>query len=166
VQDLEDALAADGPLAALLDDRLLPSLSGVRPGHQAMLTRHYAVPEPRLPGGETLSYWVEYEGPAEDPQAWHRHYNAHHPKLLAQFPGIRAIEIYTPVFVTCGLDLSERPCLQRNKTVFDDAASMNAAMRSPVREALRHDFHSLPAFRGAAHHFPFLTRSRHPGIAP
>lgn len=159
---LEAALQPAGALAALADPSRLPSLAGASAAQQAMLVRRYPVPEPQPCSERPLSYWVEYEGPAADANAWHGHYNAHHPALLAQFQGIRAIELYTPAVVVCGLPLPQRPCLQRNKTVFDSAEAMNAAMRSPVRIALREDFHRLPPFEGASHHFPFHTLTCRP----
>lgn len=159
---LEAALAIDGYLAPLADPAFLPSLDRTAPCQQAMLARHYPVTDPTGRGETRLSYWVEYEGPAEDPTAWHVHYNRNHPSLMARLPGIRAIEIYTPAVVVCGLGLPERPCLQRNKTVFDSPEAMKAAMLGPVREALRAEFRSLPRFEGASHHFPFLTRTVRP----
>jgi len=57
------------------------------------------------------------------------------------------------------LPIPVRPSMQRNKTVFDSADAMNIAMKSPVREALRSDFHKFPPFEGAALHFPFKTIS-------
>lgn len=162
---LERHLDMQGHLAPLASPSFMRSLAGARPSQQAMLTRRYPVPDARIRTQDErcLSYWVEYAGPATDPNAWHLHYNRHHPMLLAAFPAIRAIEIYTPAVVACGLPLPERPCLQRNKTVFDDIASMNAAMLSPVRDAVRADFHQLPPFQGAALHFPFSTVTCRPG---
>lgn len=160
IQVLEDHLRPSGYLACLAKKSAVPSLAAAQVGHQAMIPRRYPVPDPAdLHGRESISYWVEYAGPAEDAQAWHNAYVRHHPALLAQFPGIRAIEIYTPAVIICGVPIPERPCLQRNKTVFDNAGAMRQAMLSPVRAALREDFHALPPFRGEALHFPFSTTS-------
>lgn len=161
VAAFELMLRPDGYLAALADPAFLPSLNGATASQQAMLIRRYPVSKAqvRSANANSLSYWVEYTGPATDPNAWHDHYTRHHPHLLSRFPGIRAIEIYTPAPVVCGLPLPERSCLQRNKTVFDDAEAMNLAMKSPVRAALRADIHSLPPFQGAALHFPFTSIS-------
>ena len=51
VEDLEAALAADGPLSPLVS---LPSLEGAAMTQQAMLARSFAVPDPvfRTPPGE------------------------------------------------------------------------------------------------------------------
>ncbi|MDH7799541.1 MULTISPECIES: hypothetical protein [unclassified Beijerinckia] len=161
IADLERCLQANGYLSCLADPHFLPSLNGAAASHQAMLTRRYPVAEPQpvaAPEGP-LSYLVEYAGPAADEQAWHRFYVGKHPHLLAKFPGIRKIEIYTPAVVISDLPFSLRTSMQRNKTVFDSAEAMNAAMLSPVRDALRQDFHSFPAFEGEAAHYPFHTLS-------
>lgn len=161
VADLESALKQGGYLSSLLDPVQLPSMRGAPPAQQAMLARRYPVAEPTLASGDgsSLTYWVEYAGPAEDENAWLEFYVAHHPQLLAKFPGIRQFEIYTPATTICGLPIPVRPCMQRNKTVFDSALAMNIAMQSPVRAALREDFHRLPPFKGEALHYPYRTVS-------
>jgi hypothetical protein len=158
IGDLEHALKPHGYLHALAHHDMLPSLEGAIASHQAMLTRRYPVAEP--PGDaarELLSYMVEYEGPAADENAWHLFYVTGHPPLLAKFPGIRKIEIYTPAVVISALPFAVRRSMQRNKTAWDNAEAMNAAMASPVRAALRKDFHNFPSFEGAAAHYPFRT---------
>ncbi|MGJ7498097.1 hypothetical protein ACSFA8_23935 [Variovorax sp. RT4R15] len=161
---LEQHLRPGGYLAPLADPEFLPSLARAQATQQGMLARHYPVAEPARYSAhaECVSYWVEYAGPAADPNRWHEAYMRYHPLLLSQFPGIRAIEIYTPASLVCGLPLPERPCLQRNKTVFDSAQAMSHAMQSPVRDLLRQDFHRLPAFEGATLHFPFETLTCRP----
>ena len=160
VDMLEGHLRPGGYLACLSQKPTIPSLAAARPGQQAMIPRRYSVREPvDFHERESISYWVEYSGLAEDAQAWHNAYVRHHPALLAQFPGIRTIEIYTPAVIICGVPIPERTCLQRNKTAFDSVEAMRHAMLSPVRAALREDFHSLPPFEGDALHFPFETTS-------
>jgi uncharacterized protein (TIGR02118 family) len=138
---------------------MLPSLEGAVASHQAMLTRRYPVAEPHAspPPDGLLSYMVEYEGPAKDENAWHLFYVEGHPPLLAKFAGIRKIEIYTPATLISALPFAQRRAMQRNKTVFDSPEAMNAAMASPVRAALRKDFHKFPEFSGATDHYPFRT---------
>jgi hypothetical protein len=159
IADLEQALRPHGYLQALAHDDLLPSLHGAVASHHAMLTRRYPVAEPADGARELLSYIVEYAGPAKDENAWHLFYVTGHPPLLAKFPGIRKIEIYTPATVISALPFAVRRSMQRNKTAWDNAEAMNAAMASPVRAALRKDFHSFPEFEGAATHYPFRSVS-------
>ena len=125
-----------------------------------MLTRRYPVAAPADGSADSLlSYMVEYEGPAKDENAWHLFYVEGHPPLLAKFPGIRKIEIYTPAVVISALPFAVRRTMQRNKTVWDHPEAMNAAMASPVRAELRKDFYKFPEFEGAATHYPFRTIS-------
>lgn len=161
IAPLEDALRRDGPLSALLDPLVLPGLAGAAVTQDAMLTRRYPVadPGPTLAGEARLSYLVEYEGPAADPDEWHRFYMDHHPRLLAKFAGIRRIEIYTGAEFVSGLPVGRRRALQRNKTVWDSPAAMEAAMASPVRDTLRADFRSFPPFHEGGFHHPFRTVS-------
>ncbi len=161
IADLERNLRPQGYLQALAHGELLPSIEGSSASHHAMLTRRYPVAEPidATTKATPLSYMVEYEGPAKDENAWHQFYVEGHPSLLAKFPGIRKIEIYTPAVVISALPFDVRRTMQRNKTVFDSPEAMNAAMASPVRDALRRDFHNFPAFEGAAAHYPFRTVS-------
>lgn len=122
-----------------------------------MLTRRYPVAEPAItsPDGSTLSYMGEYDGVTADWNAWHLAYNARHPFLLAKFPGIRAIEIYTPATIVCALPIRTRTAMQRDKTVFDSPQAMEIAMASKARPALRADFLTLPALEGRKDHLPF-----------
>ena len=161
IADLEHNVRSGGCLALLAHEDILPSLKGATASHHAMLTRRYPVAEPldEPPADGVLSYMVEYAGPAKDENVWHQFYVDSHPPLLAKFPGIRKIEIYTPATMISALPFDMRRTMQRNKTVFDSPEAMNAAMASPVRAALRKDFHKFPEFEGAAAHYPFRTIS-------
>ena len=45
----------------------------------------------------SVSYFVRYEGRAESPEAFLRHYREHHAPILAGFPGVERIVLHTPV---------------------------------------------------------------------
>jgi uncharacterized protein (TIGR02118 family) len=122
---------------------------------QAMLVRSFAVPEPRE--DPLYTYLVAYEGKAEDENAWHAHYLAHHPALMAKLPGIRELEIYTPVQWVCPPGWRRAQCMQRNKVAFDSAEALTAALNSPVRTEMRADYAKLPAFAGRVTHYPMAT---------
>lgn len=161
IADLERNLKPHGYLQALANPETLAKFDGAVASHQVMLTRRYPVAAPLTsqPTEGVLSYMVEYEGPAKDENAWHLFYVEGHPPLLAKFPNIRKIEIYTPATLISALPFEQRRSMQRNKTVFDSAEAMNAAMTSPVRAALRKDFHKFPEFAGGTDHYPFRTIS-------
>jgi hypothetical protein len=156
---LESGLKTTGQLATLASRDFLPSLANAVISHQAFLSREFSVPNPEIMSsdGSTLTYLVEYPGPASDVNAWHSFYVSHHPPLMTQLPAIRCVEIYTPAVVICDLPFAPRAAMQRNKTVFDSAEAMNAAMLSPVREEMRRDFKNFPPFEGGNTHYPFHT---------
>lgn len=125
---------------------------------QAMAVHAFAVPDPVLRAEPYCTYLVAYEGPAEDESAWHAHYLANHPPLMARLPGIRQLEVYLPVEWRCPAAWRRESCLQRNKVAFDSAQALTAALDSPVRKEMRADYARLPRFSGAVKHFPMSTR--------
>jgi hypothetical protein len=122
---------------------------------EAMLVRRFAVPEPLRP---SCTYLVAYEGTAEDENTWHTHYLAHHPPLMTQLPGIRELEIYTPIMWVSSAGWRRKRCMQRNKVAFDSAVALTAALHSPVRQQMRTHFLTLPPFSGRVTHYPMSTR--------
>jgi uncharacterized protein (TIGR02118 family) len=156
---------APPPLALQLYFDSLPALEAALDGRltrmqehcevQAMLVRRFAVPEPREDA--LFTYLVAYEGTAEDPDAWHAYYLAHHPPLMARLPGIRQLEIYTPLQWVCRPGWRRARCTQRNKVAFDSAEALTAALDSPVRKEMRADYAKLPPFSGRVTHYPMAT---------
>lgn len=151
---LETALAPNGHLQRLI------ALETDGATQQAMLVRRYPVLDPnfRTPPGETpCTYLVAYEGVAEDLPAWLAFYIADHPPIMAQFPCIRQIEIYTGIDWCGRLPWRRVSHMQRNKVVFDSQAALTAALNSPVRHEMRASFRKFPPFTGPVTHFPMLT---------
>ena len=162
IEALEAALATNGPLRALAAPDLLPSLAGATVDQQAMLTRVFPVPDPAFrTAADSLpcTYLVHYAGEAEDLNQWLAHYIAHHPPIMARFPGIRQIEIYTRIDWCGFLPWARVDHMQRNKVVFDSATALTAALNSPVRDEMRADFNRFPPYRGGNAHFPMATRT-------
>ena len=122
---------------------------------QAMLVRSFTVAQPRE--DPLFTYLVAYEGKADDENAWHAYYLAHHPALMAKLPGIRELEIYTPVQWVCPPGWRRAQCMQRNKVAFDSAEALTAALNSPVRTEMRADYAKLPPFSGRVTHYPMAT---------
>jgi uncharacterized protein (TIGR02118 family) len=161
IEAMEAALARDGHLQALAGDAYPPSLAGARVAQQAMVARDYTVPDAtfRTPAGALpCTYLVAYEGPAEDMNEWLAHYIAHHPPIMARFPGIRQIEICSRLDWCGFLPFPRVDYMQRNKVVFDCQEALTAALNSPVRHEMRADFRNFPPFSGGNTHYPMLTR--------
>jgi|SRR5665213_876988 len=159
---LEAALDRSSALHALADAARFPTLAGSPATQQAMLTRAFPVPDARRrppSGAAQCTYLVSYEGIAENANEWLAHYLAHHPALMVQLPGVREVEVYTRLDWCCFLPWRRVEHTQRNKVVFDDGAALRAALASPIRNAMRADFHRLPPYRGPVRHDAMATVS-------
>jgi uncharacterized protein (TIGR02118 family) len=157
----EAALDRDGVIAQLAAGAGLSSLAGLDVTHQVMVTRAFPVDVPGHPAGTTTpcSYLVHYPGPAEDMNAWNRHYLEHHPSIMRTFPGVRQIEIYTRIDWVDRLPSRRVAYMQRNKLVFDSPEALSRALSSDVIKRMRADFAQFPPFQGGNKHFPMLTRT-------
>lgn len=157
---LESAAGPQGALQPLCQPGALDALTPARAEAQAFLRRAYPVDDPAHgPDATPCSFVVHYPGPAADPNAWHAYYIAGHPPLMRRMPGIRAIEILTPVDWVNGLPIATARHMQRNRVLFDSPAALTAALQSPIRHELRDDFHHLPAFEGGNAHHAMLTET-------
>jgi len=119
--------------------------------------REFRVPDAAMQGSLHCTYLVAYEGPAEDLNAWRGYYLAHLPPFMATMPGIRELEVYARLDWVGFLPWPRAEHMQRNKTAFDSAVALTAALNSPVRRAMRTDYSSFPPFSGKTTHFPMST---------
>ena len=159
---LEAALWRDGHLQALIEQNGLPLLRQADVTQQAMLVRRFPVPDPAFRTSRDelpCTYLVAYEGEAADLNVWHAFYLADHPPIMARFPAIREIEVYTRIDWVGFLPWRRVEHMQRNKVVFDNPSALTAALNSPVRHEMRAAFHNFPQFTGPITHFPMLTRT-------
>jgi len=147
---LENNVSKSGHLQALANLVLFPSLKGAGAVQQAMLTRRFPAARPGalVDGAVFCTYLVEYPGVAEDYNAWLTHYVTHHPQLMAKFPNIRQMEVYTPATFISALPFAFIERMQRNKVVFDTQADLNASLVHDVRHEMRRDWDNFPAFTG------------------
>ncbi|MGQ0652390.1 MAG: EthD family reductase [Betaproteobacteria bacterium] len=122
---------------------------------QAMAVRGCAVPQP---GVGRCTYLVAYDGPAQDENAWHAHYLAHHPPIMAKLPGLRELVVYTRIDWVSPAAWKRLDCMQRNKVSFDSPEALTAALNSSVRHEMRADYAGLPKFSGRVTHFAMKTR--------
>ena len=122
IDALEAALGRTGHLQQLAAPGALPSLQRAEVEQQAMVARPFPVPDRvfQTPAGDLpCTYLVHYPGEAEDLNVWLDYYIAHHPQVMARFPGIREIEICTRVDWCGFLRWPRVDHMQRNKVVFD-----------------------------------------------
>lgn len=160
---LEAAAAPDGGLQPLFAGQVLRGLTPQRANAGAFLSRSYPVDAPDPAEGATpCSFVVQYPGPAADPNAWLSRYIAGHPPLMRPLPGIRAIEILTPVDWVSHLPVPKAQHMLRNRVVFDSPAALTAALHSPARHPLRAEFDQLPSFAGGSVHHTMLTETFRP----
>lgn len=155
---LEAAAGRGGPLGALAET--LAQAAGAPGSWETVLTRCYTVPQPRPVGAPEpwCTYLVAYEGPAADPHAWMDHYLTQHPPLMRQLPGLRELEICSPLEAVAFLPGRRLRQLQRNKVAFDSPQALDAALHSPVREQMRRDFTVFPPYTGGVAHHAMLSR--------
>ena len=122
---------------------------------QAMAVRRFALAQS---AHAKCTYLVTYDGPADDEHAWHAHYLAHHPPIMARLPGLRELEIYARVDWVCRAPWRRVNAMQRNKVGFDSPQALSAALGSPVRAEMRADYAKLPPFSGRVTHYAMSTR--------
>lgn len=108
-----------------------------------------------------ITYLVEYRRPADDETAFIDYYRAHHPPIMAELPGIRRLEIHTPVAWTNPLALDRADVMLMCDVSFDTTDALTAALHSEVRHRLRRDHDTFPPFSGRVGHYP-MRRFRLP----
>jgi len=158
---LEGAAGRAGALQALFDPGVLSeTLEPTLGDAQAFLRRSYPVYEPlRETVADPCSFVVHYPGRARDINAWLAHYISGHVPLMQQLPGVRAVEVLTPVEWISALPVRKATHMQRNRIVFDNPVALTAALQSPIRRELRADFEKLPPFVGGSFHHAMSTET-------
>ena len=103
------------------------------------------------------SYFVRYEGQAENADAFLAYYRNSHVPILARFPGIRRIVLHTPVPYRDPYAVNpDRFCLLA-QMVFDSPEDLERALCSDARAQARADFAGFPPFHGAVYHQAVLS---------
>jgi hypothetical protein len=150
--------AACGHLCDLAAEHALRPLADAQVTQQAMAVRRYPVPDAtfRTPAGERpCTYLVAYEGEAANLHAWLTHYIADHPPIMARFPDIRQIEIYTCIDWCSALPWPRVHAAQQGGVRQPGGAHRGAEL--PVRHEMRAAFARFPPFTGPITHFPMAT---------
>jgi uncharacterized protein (TIGR02118 family) len=100
----------------------------------------------------SASYFVRYEGQAENPEAFLAHYRDHHLPLLARFPGIRRIVLHTPAAWQDPYPVKPDRFSLLVQMEFDSLADLETAAASEARAEARRDFAQFPPFQGTVYH--------------
>ncbi len=159
VADAEAGLATAADLDLAGFDGPPPFEGRVR--HELMTEDRYPVEgDPRMEGplGD-VSYFVFYEGPADDVDAFRAYYHANHPPILGRMPGIRATVLGTPAEWHDPLGLADAGHMHLCDIGFDTVADLNAGLASNARVELREDFANFPPFEGAVIHQAMARRA-------
>ena len=95
-----------------------------------------------------VSYFVRYRGAASRSGGVPRPTtSAQHAAMLRQFPDIRSLVLHRPRHVTDPFPVRHGETMLLAQMQFDSASDLDAALRSPARQAARDDFHRFPPFR-------------------
>src|SRR5437870_3962796 len=100
----------------------------------------------------SVSYFVRYEGRAESPEAFLRHYREHHAPILAGFPGVERIVLHTPVEWRDPFPVKPDCFALLAQMVFASPQDLDRALQSEARALARDDFGSFPPFHGMVFH--------------
>ncbi len=159
VGDAQAGLAAASGLG-LADFTGPPAFRG-RACHELMAEERYPVasdPDMTGPHG-AVSYFVLYDGPAEDDAAFRRYYHANHPPILGRMTGIRSTVLGTPAAWRDPLGIADAGHMHLCDISFDSVADLNAGLASQARVELREDFGKFPPFEGAVTHQAMTRRA-------
>ena len=107
--------------------------------------------DPEAPAG-AVSFFVQYDGPAEDPKAFHDYYRSHHVPIVFRMPGIRAVAYHLPTQLmgpAIGEPVSR---LQIVQAVFNSSDDFVAMRKSGERKEGLRDFENYPKFEGPVTH--------------
>ena len=100
----------------------------------------------------TVSYFVRYQGAADNPDAFINHYRTQHVPILQQFPRIRGIALHRPADWRDAFPVNPAGDFLLAQMVFESAADLNAALASEARARARADMPNFPRFSGTVSH--------------
>lgn len=148
IADLEAAALSDARLAARADVGNFPPYDGPA-RHQALLNE----PFPLADGNDDAAviYHVQYHRPAPDEVGFINYYRDNHPPILAEFPKIRKVAIYTPLEWKDADFITRNDLMLINEVAFDSQEDLAASLESDVRMRAREDYHTFPEHGSVTH---------------
>jgi uncharacterized protein (TIGR02118 family) len=133
----------------------LASAKGVHDTHAHMMATEWlktGSPEDSRAPAQAVSFFVQYDGPAENPAAFHAYYRAHHVPIVFRMPGIRSVTYYLPTTAKPPAVGRAVERLQIVQAVFDSAEDFVKMRQSAERKEGLRDFDNYPKFEGAVTH--------------
>ena len=139
----------------------LAAAKGVRDVHSHVMITEWlksGSPEDSRAVGEAVSFFVQYDGPAENPAAFHAYYRSHHVPIVFRMPGIRSVSYYLPTKINPPPIGRAVERLQIVQAVFDSADDFVKMRQSAERKEGLRDFDNYPKFEGAVTHQVMRSR--------
>ena len=99
-----------------------------------------------------VSYFVRYRGSSSDTEPFQAYYETRHATILREFPKIRSLILHRPAAWIDPMPVRRGESALLAQMQFDNAADLNAALRSEARRRARDDFHHFPPFDGEVTH--------------
>ena len=100
-----------------------------------------------------LSFVVRYYGPVADGREFADFYYKNHPPIIAKFPNIRNVLCYLPLSWRESGEVNDKSLIIGNEVVFDDLASLKAALAvTEVLDAAKEDSSHFQEFGYSTHH--------------
>lgn len=153
IEDLDAALRSK---AAVLDFAKFSSQQGFKGRVRDDVLKSTQYPVESDPAGRAvsgpISYYVLYQGPAQDRREFIKYYEVNHPPLLGQLPGNHVTILYTPTDRPLPLGLVQAGHMLICDVSFDSSAALDSALASQVRRDLRADYEQFPKFEGPVKH--------------
>jgi uncharacterized protein (TIGR02118 family) len=100
----------------------------------------------------TVSYFVFYQGVAENNDEFEAHYRTKHAAILATFPGLLDLRIHRSINWDESQAVTKGGFLLIAEMIFPDQKTMETAIASPERAFAREDFENFIAFDGKIWH--------------
>ena len=107
----------------------------------------------------TVSYFVRYQGEAENADAFLRHYRAAHAQILHEFPALRSLVLHRAVEWRDPFPVTPGGTLLLAQMTFETIDDLNLALASDARARARDDFARMPAFHGAITHEAMIAEA-------
>ncbi|WP_108658851.1 EthD family reductase [Acuticoccus kandeliae] len=105
----------------------------------------------------SVSYFVRYDGSAEDAEEFIRYYAETHGEFMKAYPGIRKAVIHLPTDWNDPEPINRGDVFLLGEFQFDDEAALDAALASQARKDARGDAHNFPPFHGRVTHQAMKT---------